>query len=238
MVFKRRERRSLGEIVGRSLYPRGGWGRAFEYVKHRVRRLPDTPEKISRGIWAGVFTTFTPFYGLHFVVAAIIARVMRGNIFAALMATFFGSPPTYIPIAIASLGTGHWMLGRPFNAATFGFGQAAVATGDEALSMLITRTVAFSAVLIMAFLGHQKVKPARAQLPLLIGMGGLETLALGCVSLAGLWPHSEYASVTSSIFGMITVILAWAFLNEPMTRAHWICVSLTFSGVLGLGIMS
>ena len=51
-------------------------------------------------------------------------------------------------------------------AATFGFGQAAVATGDEALSMLITRTVAFSAVLIMAFLGHQKVKPARAQLPL------------------------------------------------------------------------
>ena len=58
-------------------------------------------------------------------------------------------------------------------AATFGFGQAAVATGDEALSMLITRTVAFSAVLIMAFLGHQKVKPARAQLPLLIGMGGV-----------------------------------------------------------------
>ena len=123
-------------------------------------------------------------------------------------------------------------------AATFGFGQAAVATGDEALSMLITRTVAFSAVLIMAFLGHQKIKPARPQLPLLIGMGGLDTLALGCVSLAGLWPHSEYASVTSSIFGMITVILAWAFLNEPMTRAHWICVSLTFSGVLGLGIMS
>ncbi len=123
MVFKRRERRSIGEIVGRSLYPRGGWGRAFNYVKHRVRRLPDTPEKISRGIWAGVFTSFTPFYGLHFVVAALIAKLMRGNIFAALTGTFFGIPPTYIPIAIASLGTGHWMLGRPFSAATFGFGR-------------------------------------------------------------------------------------------------------------------
>ena len=123
MIFKRRERRSLGEIVGRSFYPRGGWGRAFEYVKHRVRRLPDTPEKISRGIWAGVFTAFTPFYGLHFLIAAIIAKLMRGNIFASLTATFFGCPPTYIPIAIASLGTGHWMLGRPFNAATFGFGK-------------------------------------------------------------------------------------------------------------------
>ena len=123
MVFKRRERRSIGEIVGRSLYPRGGWVRAFEYVGHRVRRLPDTPEKISRGIWAGVFAAFTPFYGLHFVIAAVTAKLMRGNILASLMATFFGFPPTYIPIAIASLGTGYWMLGLPFNAATFGFGK-------------------------------------------------------------------------------------------------------------------
>lgn len=83
-------------------------------MKHRVRRLPDTPEKISRGIWAGVFTTFTPFYGLHFVVAALIARLMRGNILASLLATFFGNPLTYIPIAAASLNTGHWLLGtRP-----------------------------------------------------------------------------------------------------------------------------
>lgn len=122
-------------------------------------------------------------------------------------------------------------------AATFGFGQSAVAAGDEALSMLITRTVAFSTVLTMGFVGHQQVKPTKAQLPLLIGMGGLDTLALGCVSLAGLWPHSEYATVTSSIFGMVTIILAWAFLKEPMTRAHWICVSLTFLGILSLGIM-
>ena len=39
-------------------------------------------------------------------------------------------------------------------AATFGFGQAAVAVGDEALSMLITRTVAFGAVLTVAIIGH------------------------------------------------------------------------------------
>lgn len=118
MIFKRRDRRTLAEIVGRSLYPRGGWARAFEYVKHRVRRLPDTPEKISRGIWAGVFTSFTPFFGLHFVVAAIIAKVMRGNIPAALLATFFGNPLTYLPIAVSSLTAGHFLLGtRPKNGA-------------------------------------------------------------------------------------------------------------------------
>ncbi len=123
MVFKRRDRRPIWQIVVSFIYPRGGWTRAAHYVKHRVRRLPDTPEKISRGIAAGVFTAFTPFYGLHFIVAAIIASIMRGNIFAALLATFFGNPLTYIPIGVASLGTGYWLIGRPFNANLFGFGS-------------------------------------------------------------------------------------------------------------------
>ena len=111
MVFRRRDRRSVLRATGDFLYPRGGWTRAFHYVKHRVRRLPDTPERIARGIWAGVFTTFTPFYLMHFLVAFVIARVMRGNILAALMATFFGNPLTYVPIAFVSLKTGHFILG-------------------------------------------------------------------------------------------------------------------------------
>ena len=111
MVFKRRDRRPIWQVVVDFIYPRGGWSRAAQYVKHRVRRLPDTPEKISRGIWAGVFAAFTPFYGLHFVVAAVLARLMRGNILAALMGTFFGNPLTYVPIGVSALWTGHWLLG-------------------------------------------------------------------------------------------------------------------------------
>jgi len=114
LVFKRRDKRPFWKVIADFLYPRGGWLRSFEYVKHRVRRLPDTPEKISRGIWAGVFVSFTPFYGLHFVIAALIARLMRGNILASLLATFFGNPLTYVPIAATSLWTGHLLLGtRP-----------------------------------------------------------------------------------------------------------------------------
>lgn len=94
-------------------YPRGGWARAFGYVKHRLRRLPDTPQKISRGIWAGVFVCFTPLFGLHFFVAWFIARLMRGNILAALMATFFGNPLTFPPIGYVSITLGAWILGLP-----------------------------------------------------------------------------------------------------------------------------
>lgn len=111
MVFKRRDRRPIWQAVLDFIYPRGGWSRAATYVKYRLRRLPDTPEKISRGVWAGVFAAFTPFYGLHFLVAFILARLMRGNVLAALMATFFGNPLTYLPIGVAALWTGHWLLG-------------------------------------------------------------------------------------------------------------------------------
>ncbi|XDA98762.1 DUF2062 domain-containing protein [Sulfitobacter sp. LCG007] len=112
MVFKRRDRKPILTALAEFLWPRGGWTRAFHYVKHRVRRLPDSPERIARGIGAGVFTSFTPFYGMHFIVAALLAVVARGNVLAALMGTFFGNPLTYLPIGISALTTGHWLLGR------------------------------------------------------------------------------------------------------------------------------
>jgi len=113
-VFRRRDRRSLWQATRELLYPRGGWSRAFEYVKHRVRRLPDPPERIARGIFAGVFVTFTPFFGLHLVFAALLAFVMRGNIVASLLATFFGNPLSFLFIIPISYNTGHFLLGsRP-----------------------------------------------------------------------------------------------------------------------------
>lgn len=112
MLFRRRDRRPLWKVIADALWPRGGWARAFTYVKHRLNRLPDPPPRIARGIFAGVFTTFTPFYGMHFVVAGTIAWILRGNIPAALLGTFFGNPLTYVPIGVVSLQTGHALLGR------------------------------------------------------------------------------------------------------------------------------
>tara|TARA_R110000868_G_scaffold400956_3_gene675894 strand:- start:63371 stop:64099 length:729 start_codon:yes stop_codon:yes gene_type:complete len=111
LVFKRRDRRPYWKIIADFFWPKGGWARAFHYTKHRLRRLPDTPEKIARGIFAGIFTVFTPFFGMHFVVSALIALVVRGNVIAALLGTFMGNPLTYVPIGAISIQTGYWMLG-------------------------------------------------------------------------------------------------------------------------------
>lgn len=112
MVFKRRESRHWSRIAVEFLWPRGGWRRAALYIRHRILRVSAPPEVIARGIFAGAFIVFTPFYGLHFVFSALLAKLMRGNILAALLSTFIGNPLTYVPIAIVSLQTGYFMLGR------------------------------------------------------------------------------------------------------------------------------
>jgi uncharacterized protein (DUF2062 family) len=84
-------------------------------MKLRLNRLPGTPDSIARGVFVGAFTAFTPFFGLHFVLAAILAKLMRGNVLAALLATFVGNPLTYVPIAVISLKAGHFILGSEFD---------------------------------------------------------------------------------------------------------------------------
>lgn len=99
------------EWLQASVYPKGGWFRAGHYVWHRLTRLPDPPHRIARGVWAGVFISFTPLFGLHFFGAALIAFLMRGNILAAILGTFFGNPVTFPLIAVGSVQLGHWLLG-------------------------------------------------------------------------------------------------------------------------------
>ncbi|MEZ5732429.1 MAG: DUF2062 domain-containing protein [Paracoccaceae bacterium] len=117
-MFKRRTPRTYMRLLIEAFWPRGGWTRAFHYVRHRVRRLPDSSQKIARGVFAGVFTSFTPLFGLHFVTALMIAKLVRGNILAAILATFFGNPITFPIIAFSSMKLGHLILGTQFDEST------------------------------------------------------------------------------------------------------------------------
>lgn len=114
MVFKRRQKRPFAVALWETLWPRGGWGRAFSYLYHRLNRLPDQPHRIARGIFAGVFISFTPLFGLHLLGAVALAKLMRGNVIAALLGTLVGNPLTFPVIALTAIKSGHWMLGTHF----------------------------------------------------------------------------------------------------------------------------
>ena len=130
VIFKRRNPLTLLQWLKALVWPKGGWSRAARYVNHRVRRLPDSPHRIARGILAGVLVSFTPLFGFHLALAALIALVLRGNVIAALLATFVGNPITFPFIAVGSVELGHALLGSghglPAWQIVSGFGRAGV----------------------------------------------------------------------------------------------------------------
>ena len=93
------------------VYPRGGFKRATRYVIHGMSRLPDEPHRIARGIFAGSLIGFLPLPGLQFVGAWAAARLMRGNVLAALLGTFNTNPVTTPFFAVFAMTFGHWLLG-------------------------------------------------------------------------------------------------------------------------------
>lgn len=113
MIFKRRERPSLWFRAREFLYPRKGFWRGFEYIGQRMRRLPDSPDRIALGFACGAFASFTPLFGFHFVVAVALAYMLRGNLLASAFGTIVGNPLTFPLIATVSLQMGWWLLGEP-----------------------------------------------------------------------------------------------------------------------------
>ncbi len=111
MVFKRRDQPTIWQRAREAIYPRKGWRRGIDYYSHRIKRIPDTPHKIAIGIAAGIYTTFTPFFGLHFLIGGLLAWIVRGNIFAGLIATFFLNPITTPFIAGLSFWVGRTIFG-------------------------------------------------------------------------------------------------------------------------------
>lgn len=91
------------------LWPRAGWLRSTRYLLLRIRRLPGTPYGIAGGFACGAAASFTPFVGLHFVLAALVARGLRCSILASAIGTAVGNPWTFPFIWVWIYNLGSWM---------------------------------------------------------------------------------------------------------------------------------
>ena len=111
-MFRRREPLPLHHRAWYVLWPQAGWRRASLYMAHRVRRLPGTPYRIAAGFACGAAVSFTPFIGFHFVFAALLAVVLRGNVVASLIGTAVGNPWTFAVIWPSIYNLGRWILGE------------------------------------------------------------------------------------------------------------------------------
>ena len=110
-MFRRRKKLSVWEKLRNSIWPQGGWKRYSQYLMMRLHRLKGTPQSIAAGIACGVAISFTPFVGFHFVLAAITAFLLRGNILASALGTAAGNPLFGYPFFIRDAKC--WALNMP-----------------------------------------------------------------------------------------------------------------------------
>lgn len=161
-MFKRREKRPIAEMLRAYVAPRMGWRRVIDYWRHRMQRLPDSPTRIALGVACGVYTSFTPFFGFHFVVSAVLAWLIRGNIVASAIGTFFGNPLTFPFIVAICLEIGGRLMGIPINTdfTGLGFHQTAVLLLQNVRSLVIPYFVGGLAPgLISAVITYLIVRP-------------------------------------------------------------------------------
>jgi uncharacterized protein len=86
----------------------------FRAAFRRLLAIDDPPERTALAFSIGVFIAFSPFLGLHTIMATLIAFLFRFNKLAIYTGTFVNNPFfTLVPIIIGSYAVGAFVLGRP-----------------------------------------------------------------------------------------------------------------------------
>jgi drug/metabolite transporter (DMT)-like permease len=121
-------------------------------------------------------------------------------------------------------------------AATFALGQVAARLGSDLPVILVARLVALVVIVTLALYWPGPLLPPRRQWGLLVVMGVLDALALGLVTASGTLAKAEYAAVSSSLFGVLTVLLAAWVLKESVRPVQWLGIAAVFIGIAVLGL--
>jgi uncharacterized protein len=86
----------------------------FRQSLRRLLAVDDPPERTALAFSVGVFIAFSPFLGLHTLMATALAFAFRFNKIAIYTGTFINNPfLTLVPITAASYAVGALLLGRP-----------------------------------------------------------------------------------------------------------------------------
>lgn len=86
----------------------------FRSTLRRLLAIDDPPERTALAFSIGVFIAFSPFLGLHTIMATVLAFAFRFNKIAIYAGTFINNPfLTLVPIILASYGVGAFLMGKP-----------------------------------------------------------------------------------------------------------------------------
>ncbi len=110
-------------------------------------------------------------------------------------------------------------------------GQAAAPIFGDVQTVWLARCFGLGAIGIVYLASPGKTAIPGRWLPLLAVMGVLDVAALGTIVAAGDLPDAAFATVVSSAFGAVTVLLARVVLEEPVSKLQAAGIILIFAAV-------
>lgn len=116
-------------------------------------------------------------------------------------------------------------------ALTFALGQEATRQWAEVPVLVITRLAAMMALAVVLLMRRHRFHLHRPHLPLVLIMALLDVVAVGVVIASGTLADAEFATVASSLFGVVAILLAWRFLGEAVRPVQWFGLALAFAGI-------
>lgn len=112
MLFRRRDPVGFSDKVRDLVWPRSGFSRSLRYMKLRLLRLSASPYSVASGVAIGAGVAWTPFLGVHIIIAMALGFILRANLVAAALGTTLANPLTFPFIWASTWELGHVLLGR------------------------------------------------------------------------------------------------------------------------------
>ena len=95
MPFGRKKKKRLITSFFNFIKALFAFSRTKKYISLSIKRIKASPQALSLGIATGIAVSFTPFIGLHALLAIFISWIIGGSMAAALIGTLFGNPWTF-----------------------------------------------------------------------------------------------------------------------------------------------
>ena len=97
---------------------------------------------------------------------------------------------------------------------------------------IIRLTSALTTALVMLVAGQSRALPPRRDMPLLLGVGMLDTCAYVFNNYGMAQEQTSVVSVLASLYGAVTVALAALLLREKVTASQWLGIVAIFVGII------
>ena len=125
-----------------------------------------------------------------------------------------------------------WAILSSFGfASSFALGQYASNLSDQYALLLPNRISALIALILIAKYLNKPIVPDFSEWRIFALMALLDAVAQGFVISSGKLELPVYASISASLFGLVTILLAAFFLREKISSKQWIAILLVFVGL-------